>query len=196
MSILTPQQLRDRIASFYEASFRRATGAEVNRAAIERKVIADLELVDAARRSGSLVEHSGRSAAVAPERTERAKAATPKPGSKSTRYRPGMLFKNPLDVSYRWACCVARIMRLCEGIGGSSKYEHAADNAEIPTLARRVIHTYCAYMTRATPAPLSGVDDNPFRGMSDGDASRAFMRAMEDIADESSGRLGPWLVPK
>jgi len=49
-------------------------------------------------------------------------------------------------------------------------------------------------MVRDRPAPTTGIDHNPFRGLSDKDAARMFMRRVYDICDRSTGVLGHWWV--
>jgi hypothetical protein len=197
VNLLTPHQLRERLVDFYMTSLARAYGHEMDRAAVERKVIAELELVDHARRSGRTYETKARRAPVAPEPlSDRQVRTDGRAATSAVRVRSTVMHGNPWEVSERWAHCVARIGRILEGVGGAATIQAATDTAEMPALAKRYMDTFGHYMTRDTPAPIRGVDHNPFRGLNDRDAARAFMRACEDIADASSVRLGPWFVPK
>lgn len=193
--ILTPQQLRERLVEFYMVSFKRAYGG-ADRASIERKVIADLEFVDSAKR---MEPASQPAPVVAPPRNLATKASADagmtiaKDAQPGERYRPNFLHKNPMLISERWGAATARLMRILQGSFGSS-LTAAVENSEVPRLAREFLDVYGYYMTRGRPAPLSGVDRNPFRELSDRDAARLFMRRVEDICDKSTRELGGWYV--
>lgn len=194
--ILTPQQLRERLVEFYMVSFKRAYGG-ADRASIERKVIADLEFVDSAKRMESAA--AAPRTATPPPRNLAAKASADvgmtvtKDAEPGVRYRPNFLHKNPMLISERWGAATARLMRILQGSWGST-LTAAAENSEVPRLAREFLDVYGYYMTRGRPAPLSGVDRNPFRELSDKDAARLFMRKVEDICDKSTRELGGWYV--
>lgn len=200
----TPHQLRDRITALYMAQFRRAYGIEANREAVERLVIAELGYVDAARHAGALHESSAKAPAAMPAvdkrllvtPTEERPPALQPQGEQPKDYRPGVLYANPMNIGERWAMAIARIARITEGTAIAATHGQAAETAEMPQLARRFADEYAYFMTRDKPAPTRGVDHNRYRGLSDKDAARAFMRAVEDICDESSAKLGPWRVPK
>jgi hypothetical protein len=202
--LLTPQQMRVRLIESYLLTYA-AQGRRVDVADVERDVIAELELVDAARRAGELDggSHATKDttpSAVRPDLLAEAQAEThtkltvdrdPADGENPHRYRPRVLHRNPMQTSARWGAAVARIGRIIEGASGST-LAAAAANAKIPELAKRWVEVYGYYMTRAMPPPATRVDHNPFRGLSDRDAARAFMRAVEDICDASTGVLGAW----
>lgn len=111
-------------------------------------------------------------------------------------YRPRALHADPSSISPRWPYAVARIYRIGEGAKAST-YERSVESSECPKLAKQYLETYAYYMTRTRPPPLHPdgrprTDHNPFRGLSDYDAMRKFVRAVEDICDRSTGKLGPW----
>lgn len=112
-------------------------------------------------------------------------------GASGTPYRPRVLHANPHTFSQRWSYAVARIYRIGEGANASS-FGRATDTSEMPKLAKEYLELYAYYMTRARPAPLFGIDHNPFRHLSDKDAARMFERRVEGICDKSTGKLGPW----
>lgn len=108
-------------------------------------------------------------------------------------YRPGVLYNNPQLISERWSCAVGRFRRIIEGLGKSSSVTGAIDGAEYPHLAREAIELWHFYFAdRFKPPPLTGIDRNPFRGLSDKDAAGKFMRLVEDVCDRSTGKMGSW----
>lgn len=106
-------------------------------------------------------------------------------------YRPAVLHSNPHTFSQRWPFAVARIYRIGEGAKAST-FGRATDTAECPKLAKEYLEIYAYFMTRTRPAPLFGVDFNPFRHLSARDAARMFERRVEDICDKSVAKLGAW----
>lgn len=203
LRLTNPHELRERLTSLYVAQFRRTYGVEMARDLVAKKVIADLSYVDSVRRAGDLHESTSKAPAHVPPVDKRILATptddrpAPQPsGEQPIDYRPDVLFRNPMAIGERFALAMGRIARICEGVGVAKTFGVASTTAEMPALARRFADHYAWFMMRERPAPTRGVDRNPYRGMTDRDAARAFMRAVEDIADASSGKLGPWRVPK
>jgi hypothetical protein len=195
VQLLTPQQLRERLVEFYMGAFKRAYG-HADRASLERKVVADLEYVDAAKRHAP--PPSARSAPPPPRNLASKAASTvgmdvAKPTQPREIYRPNFLHKNPMLISERWGAATARVARILQGSWGSALTD-AVNNAEVPRLAKKFLDVYAAYMMRGRPAPTRGVDRNEFRNLSDKDAARLFMRKVEDICDESTRELGGWYI--
>lgn len=195
--LLTPQQLRERLVEFYAKSFQRAYG-HADRASLERKVVADLEYVEAAKKHAPTP--STRSAPPAPRQLASKAAAgagmdVGKTVAPREIYRPNFLHKNPMLISERWGAATARITRILQGSWGSALTD-AVNNAEVPRLAKKFLDVYAAYMMRGRPPPTKGEDRNEFRklNLSDKDAARLFMRKVEDICDESTRELGGWYV--
>jgi hypothetical protein len=112
--------------------------------------------------------------------------------STARAYRPKALYANPLMIGERWAHAVKRIERIMEGCARANNLKAAANGAEYGGLATRFAETWAYYITRSKPSPTRGMDHNPFRGLSDRDASRKFIRMVEDICDASTGVLGSW----
>lgn len=182
------------VASYLE-SYRRA-GISMSQDQVEKQVVADCELVDAARRHGEI-------GGAKPKRDERqtrpdvVEAAQRATGTRLTRGeqqydRFRFLDASPQATSERWGFATARLYRILEGVGKSSNFVTAVKNAEYPALAQAAAELWMHWLTRGMPAPSLGVDHNPFRGLSNRDASRVFMRLVEDICDRSTGVLGPW----
>lgn len=100
---------------------------------------------------------------------------------------------------YAYAC--ARIGRILEGakpsFGAFSRgaaLESACATAAHPKCARLVMEAYAYFTTRERPAPTRGTDHNPFRGLSDADATARWYSVIERICDASTGKLGTWRV--
>lgn len=185
----------------YKAGYQRHGEAMSDRD-IERQVIADCELVDAAKRHGDIT--SGKPAkapapaSVRPDPIAEAERLNRKTLTKSngtTKRGPlGVMDRTPQAISERWGYATARIARITEGAGRASTLTEAVDGAELPKLARKYAELWAHFMTRGGLPPARGVDHNPFRHLNDGDASRMFIRKVEDICDESTGSLGSWFV--
>lgn len=189
---ISPQELRARMVDGYLAGYRRL-GLNPSVAEVEAQAIADCELVDAARREPAKPDprpSKPRRDPLAEVQQETGMRLVD--SGKARAYKPRALHQNPMLVSERWGAATARIARILQGVGKSSDLVVAAENAELGKLALEYADTFAHYTLRAAPPPKEGKDRNPFRGMSDRDASRAFMRAVEDIADKSTRYLGAW----
>lgn len=191
---MSPQEYRAAMTASYRASYDRA-GIVASDREVEALVLADLHLVDAARAAGDLNRPPGPDAPIA--RADRASAdiiaaaeretgTELRTGGETVRF--AVTHGNPMEMSSRWGAAVARIQLILEHAGRGATIGAAVDHA---TRAKEFAETWSHFMTRAGAAP-SGRDHNPFRGMSDRDASRAFMRAVEDICDRSTGEFGSW----
>lgn len=206
--ILTPQQIRARLVESYTRSYA-AAGIAIDRRALEAQVLADLLMVDAARSRGDLAtaKKAEQQAASPRPRRDPLKEAEAKTGSKllganrdgATAYRPRVLNQNPQKFSERWGFACGRIKRITEGatptlVNGTIDLRATCATATVPALALRYMEQWSYYVSRGQSPPSSGADHNPFRGMNDRDASRAFMRAVEDICDASTGAIGAWFV--
>lgn len=117
-----------------------------------------------------------------------------------TPWRPRALYANPRLLSSRWPYACMRINRICEGAkpvrtsGGHVSYHESVRTAQCPGLALRYLETYFYLMTRHRPPPAVGADHSPFRYMTDRDALAKFVAIVEDICDQSTGKLGGWYV--
>lgn len=201
---LDPLVMKERMVRSYLQSYERA-GIEMTQEQVEQQVVADCELVDAARAAGEL---SGAPKADATPEPQNEKpdlvaiaAAENKLelGPRGQKMRPRSLYWNPQKVTERWGYAVGRIKRILEGTRkDTSSLIVAVEDAELRALATEYAELWSNYMTRAGKVPAGERDPNPFRNdgvpMNDRDASRKFMRMVEDICDRSTGKLGSWYV--
>lgn len=189
---MTPQQRRDVLVASYLDSYR-LSGIKVTRQEVERQVVADCELVDAADRAGELRgggtpdPNPGRERPnyIAKAEQENGVRLLQEGDKPPTIWRPGFLFKNPQQVSERWGYAVARIARITEG---------GTKDGDLAQLARAYKTLYACFLLRNVEPAKRGFKLNQFDGLSDRDAARAFMRGVEDICDKSSRQLGNWWV--
>lgn len=198
---LDPQTIRERMIRSYTAGYRRA-GIDMSPRAIEQQVVSDCEIVDAARARGEIsngpkpgaprepakprVDHVAQAAAANGMRVNPAAGAI---------VRSRVLHGDPTKVSERWGYAAGRIKRILEGIRrDTSSLVVAVEHAELGKLATEFADLWSHFKTFTGPAPRSGPDRNPFRGLSTRDAARKFQRLVEDICDRSTGipGLGPW----
>ncbi len=179
----------------YSQGYSRA-GIAMSQADIERQVVADCQIVDAARAAGDLSSKPGPRRAGRPDRVssaERETGTTLKVDERGRVVRSRMMHGNPLATSERWGFAAGRIKRILEGVRtDTSSLVTAVEDAELGALATEYADTWGHFMTRLQAPPLSGNDRNPFRGLSDRDAARKFQRLVEDICDRSTGKLGSW----
>ncbi len=195
----SPQAKKAAIVDSYMRSFR-AAGVSANAREIEAMVVADCQLVDAA----GITPATRSERKPAPVRTapaEHVAAEAQRTGLRAT-VGPGKAVKvraldgDPRDVSERWALAAYRIAQIIQGAASGAALGNT-DGSAVPVLARAYLELWSYFTTRHAPArQLGRVDHNPFRGMSDADAARKFMRLCEDICDRSTGRFGQWMVPK
>lgn len=195
----SPQEVRDRLARSYEASYRRL-GVDVTPERMRELATDDLELVDAARRMGELDPPS-----IEPNADPREKPQEIIDAERETSMRlfekgegtPVRFVEHDATMLFsgeRWALAGGRISRILEGAGGSSDVRAAVKNAAHPKLALEYVEAWFAFMSR----DRFPIEDrkNPFDGLADSDACRMLVRRVEDICDKSSVHLGPWRVPK
>lgn len=201
MALLTDQELRAQMARDYAAAFRRAGLAESHAATLgDARALAELQIVAAAQRNGEIGGGGPRPKADKPGafRPDVLQAAYDeggftRPTGDAVKFRS--LHARPQTVSERWGYAVARISRILEGAGRAATFEDGLKNATIPALAKRFADLQGWFFTMGAPPPTNGrADPNPFRGLSSKDASRKFMRLVEDICDASTGVLGSWYV--
>lgn len=95
----------------------------------------------------------------------------------------------------RWSLAKGRVAQICRGISRHSDIKVATSTCEIPHLAYEIYRIRADFVVRFRK-PRPGDEPNPFFGMSDVDAGLLLQRKIEDVCDRSTGKLGPWLVPK
>lgn len=197
---LDPQTMRERLVRSYSASYDRA-GIKMSPREIEQQVVSDCEMVDAARAHGELDQRPASAPAPAaprPDPVAQAAAANglrTNPQGDIVRFR--VLHDDPTKVSERWGYAAGRIKRILEGVRkDTSSLVVAVEDAELGKLATEFAELWACFKTFMGPAPRTGPDRNPFRGLSTRDAARKFQRLVEDICDRSTGipGLGPWFT--
>jgi hypothetical protein len=197
MALLTPQQLREATERDY-ARAAAAAGQVVSKESIRKLAMADLLLVEAARREGDLRENT-RSRIVKPGQRDMVAGKGPAPrgemGERGEVLRTRLLHANPWLTDERWARAVQRLKRIIAGSIGKT-FASAAQNAEVPKLAKEWVEIYAYFLTRHRPPVFGQNVVNPFWGLSDEDADRMVRAAVEDICDRSTGSLGAWRTPK
>lgn len=202
---LSPPEKRERLVASYVRTYG-AQGIQVDTAALEKAVVADCELVDAADRAGELRGGGVKDPSPSQPRQDVLAEAQRATGTRLTRdrgpgeesphrYKPAVLHQPPQLRSPRYAAAVARIRRIIEGIAPAVTFAAAVKGAEYPELAHSYLELYAFYMTRSRPAPPFGrPDHNPFRGLSDRDAARLWEAKLYEICDRSTGVLNHWYV--
>jgi hypothetical protein len=197
---LDPQTIRERMIRSYSAGYKRA-GIAMTPREIEQQVVSDCEIVDAALARGEISNSPPPGAKPAPARPRTdhvAKAAADSgmrlgTGGDIVRFR--VLHEDPTKVSERWGYAAGRIKRILEGVRrDTSSLVVAVEDAELGKLATEFADLWSHFKTFMGPAPRTGSDRNPFRGLTPRDAARKFQRMVEDLCDRSTGipGLGPW----
>lgn len=195
----SPQEVRDRLARSYEASYRRL-GVDVAPDAMRELAIHDLEVVDAGRRLGEIDAPDVRPDDGPREKPQEIVEAEAETGMRLFEKGEGAPVKfaesdaTMMFSGERWALAGGRVSRILEGAGGSSDVREAVKNAAYPKLALEYVDVWFAFMSR-NRFPIAD-RKNPFDGLSDADACRMLVRRVEDVCDKSSVHMGPWRVPK
>lgn len=198
---LDPHTIRERMIAGYTRSYAHSQIPMTPRE-IEQQVVADCELVDAARAAGD-IDTAPRSAPVQPPapRPDPVAQAAAENGLRTNasgqivRFR--VLHDDPTKISERWGYAAGRIKRILEGIRrDTSSLVVAVEHAECGKLATEFADLWAHFKQFMGPPPKTGPDRNPFRGLSTKDAARKFQRLVEDICDRSTGipGFGPWFT--
>jgi hypothetical protein len=199
--ITDPIELKERTVRDYQRNYARA-GLHVEPRALEQLAVADLGLADNYEASIPVSAYRPdpeRDAAKAAEKELAVEQEAAKVGAEvvtgkmTTRILPVLHAK--ARPGSKWSFAMGRLARILQRPNIPSRTPWA--DCEIPHLAQRV-HRLQAFI-RLDPMRRSefvGDERNPFYGLSDRDFGRKFRRMIEDICDDSAGRLGPWWVPK
>lgn len=193
-----PHHVRDGMIAEYTDHVRKH-GVDPDPRDIERIVAADLAVTEAVEREAK-APGAAPTPCVRDESENAAKAFTaerglgfyrrPEPEANERRpIRDPLLDRNPLQVSARFPYAMARIKRILERGSGGGRPKGlvaAVQDMAIPVLAKEFLDTFFDYNTGR----------GEYRGLSQRDRARLFVRRVEDICDKSTGRLGPWWVPK
>lgn len=195
---LTPHELREATVRDYIAAAARA-GLRVDRRELERQALADCQMADAFHRAhpvqaprskpdpnvhrakveNDLAAHGARLVDTA---TETRKIAVDgyhtRPDSERAELRNG------------------RVAQITRGATSHSDPAIAFSTCEVPHLAYALYRVKADFTAAFFWRPRPGDEPNDFFGLSLTDKGRLLVRKVEDICDLSTGRLGPWLVPK
>lgn len=199
---LSPQGLRDVTVRDYLRDSARF-GAPLTTAQAERLAVRDCEIYDAVTRASADAAPAAPDPAKEAEKAAQLDAEAAAVGAEvmhapmetaTRRSTVATLHKHHRPDS-RMAFAKGRIRRICEGTSPNKDLVKACSTATIPALALEVTKLYINLATRGAPRRPTD-EPNPFFGMSEDDASRMAQAILENICDRSSGRLGPWWVPK
>lgn len=179
-------ELRDTLVSDYQR-YARSRGADPPIAALEALAVGDLEITDRVE-AETRARPAGKPAQ--PEPPAEPGAAAKLAEARGYRFerkelprveaRPDLapLFEKPRALA-------RRIQQICAREPGAPRTLSIADQLFVyPKLAKAALTEMADFKFRR----------RRYRGLSDTDRQRAFWRAMEDIADRSTGALGPWWV--
>lgn len=193
--------LKERTVRDYTRNYERA-GFRVDPAAIERLAVADLNLADnydAAIPDSAYVPDAAKDAAKVAEKEAAVAEEAEKVGAeivtgKMIRRELATLHASPRPGS-KWSFAMGRLARILQRPNTPSRTPWK--DCEIPHLAERA-HKLQAFIALDPQRRMKkvGGERNPFYRLSDRDFERKFRRMIEDICDESSGRLGTWWTPK
>jgi hypothetical protein len=196
-------ELRDVLARDYANNARRLGVPNPDMAALTELAKQDLELVDRHDREGVGARGAGGGAQVeetdvresGEERLAAALAEDNVELETTEEERQFLALDVPVSRERRLKL-LRRVVQICAPRGDlraamlrGGLIEAAQEMAD-PELAREVIElnlNYQSFQTRESKW-------NPFRGLTPQDAARAYIRGLEDIADRSTGRFGPWWV--
>jgi hypothetical protein len=198
---LSPQGLRDVTVRDYLRDSARF-GAPMTRTQAERLAVRDCEIYDAVTRARVDAPAAPDPAKVA-EKAALLDAEAAAVGAEvmhaplesATRRSPVATLHKRHRPDSRMAFAKGRIRRILEGVSPHKDLTKACSTATIPDLALEVMKLYINLATRGAPRRPTD-EPNPFFGMSEHDASRMAQAILEGICDRSSGRMGPWWVPK
>ncbi len=198
----SPQELREWTVEDYTV-MNRSMGLPADREVVERQAVRDLELYDAVRREAPVAappsaEVQREMRATRQERVDAKaaeKGATIQRGQQRVVRRPNQIMHGKATPGTRWSYALGRLQRIISGATKHADPAVATSTCELPRLALEVYRMYAQVALRHMP-PRPGDEANPFYGLSQIDFGRVLQRKVEDICDRSTGRLGPWFVPK
>jgi hypothetical protein len=185
----TDREVRDDLVEHYQ-SYARSRGADPSATELEALAVADLVLTDRVEADTKPKSRVIATPDIAP--------AAPSPAAAIAHDR-GFRFEKrslvaatpraparPLEavIGERYAALVKRMRQMCAS-APSLKARSLADREYIyPTYAKGVLQEHTDYT----------FGRRKYRGLDHKDRQKAFWRAIEDLADRSTGVLGPWWV--
>lgn len=207
--LTTPLQLKEATVRDYRKAAERA-GVPVDMREIEAQAIADCHVHDGVTRDAKprrqqTPEELAEVRRLRRESVEREQAQVGAVAvrPKDIRRRVVRQMHAKPESDSRWEAALVRIARLLRGvkapIGRMSNIDAARrymfEDCEIPHLADEIDRVRALMVVRDR-MPRPGDEPNPFFGMNKDDAGDLLQRMLEDICDRSTGKCGPWLVPK
>lgn len=204
--ITDPHELKDRTLRDYTRNAG-MLGMPSEPADIERLVLKDLQLAEAFRRDEGPAREAKKE--TAEERVDRhrreAKRIGEETGTEVIHDRPsewGPRLDLPVDIgqSEKWLLAKGRMVRVMEGASppirfpdGSLDFKSMTATCGYPRGAYRFLSNWFDLDCRNI---VETAKHNPYFGMSHRDASLKFVADTMAICDSSSGKFGPWFVPK
>ena len=178
------RELRDDLVGHYQA-YARSRGSDPPVQALEALAVADLTLAERAEskptapRIAKPIEPttSPSAAAVIAENRGYRFRKVELPAVDVARKPAPPLFEKPRALA-------KRMREMCATAPGSKGTSLADRNYLFPSLAKDVIQEHTDFTFRR----------RKYRDLDSKDRQRAFWRAIEDLADRSTGVLGPWWV--
>jgi hypothetical protein len=204
----SPQELREWTVEDYTV-MARAMGLPSDRETIERQAVSDLSLYDAIQREDYRTPPSAPSPEKqAEERQSRAQnldvhmaekhGAQVMRGDEKVVSQRGKIMHATSAPTDRWSNAKARVFRICQGRTNHPDPVVATSTCEMPKLALALFKIQAFVITRHVP-PWKlppGSEANPFFGLKPDEYMKKMQRMIEDVCDKSTGRMGPWHVPK
>lgn len=192
--LITGTALKDATVRDYKRWAERA-GQSVDSAALERQAVADLELADNFENEAVHTERKASPEDAAAKRAtleQEAQAAGAEiVTGKMIRRQIASLHAKPRPGS-KWSFAMGRLARILARPPLPSRKPW--EDCEIPHLAKRVYELKAFVLFRHME--FVGDQRNPLHGLNAQDFERKFRAMTMQICDESSGRMGPWFVPK
>lgn len=194
---LTSHELREATIRDYIAAATRA-GVRVDRRTLERQAVADCEMADAYRRAHPIGAQPKRRDPKA--RKAKIEAELAGNGARlvdtSETQRQIVEGWHTRPSGERAALRNGRVAQISRGATASTDPAAAFSTCECPHLAYALYRIKADFTASFFWRPRPGDEPNDFYGLSLADKGRLLVRKVEDVCDLSTGRLGPWRVPK
>ena len=185
--------LKDATVRDYRRSYERA-GIRMDGVDFDRLAVADLELADN-------FEHEAKPRARKADPDAAAKRVTLEQEAEKAGAEivTGQMVSRPIASLHakstpgsKWSYAMGRLARILARPPTPSRTPW--EDCEIPRLAKRV-YELRVFVTLRHMAKCGG-QTNPLHGLNNRDFERKFRAMTMQICDESSGRMGPWWIPR
>lgn len=199
--LTSPLAIRDATIRDHTAAYARA-GIAIDPRQIERQAVSDCEVYDRVTAAQPIVVKQTEAqlaevrALLLAERDEEAARSAGAVSVQPDRVVSSIVKSAHLPpTGTRWPWAMGRAARLMAGATSSKDFAVMCSTCEDPALAFRLARIYADFATRHQPRRLTD-EPNPFFALSRKDCGRVLERLVEDVCDASTGRMGPWFVPK